>query len=158
MLQLHIPKRCAPALQGEDIVYSPNKYRKPRVYRKLLSGSMPDIDSNIANLEAFEQAGREIFGPHSCYPMIAYGKTKVLSAFKLLARARNIDFDLSNKVSKQIQQYELDKKHALENNQDDPDYNVDDEIKIHNYVSAEYLPLIADSSQYQNIIVSISPT
>ena len=118
---------------------------------------MPDIDSNISNVEAFEQAGREIFGEHSCYPMIAYGKTKALSAFKLLARARNIDFETSNEVSKQISKYELDYKHAEENNQDDPDYDPDDEIKIEDYVEDQYLPLIEESKQYRDIVVTVSP-
>ena len=124
---------------------------------KLESGSMPDIDSNITNVEAFEQAGREIFGEHGCYPMVAYGTTKTLSAFKLLARARDIDFDVSNEVSKQIKKYENDCKHAIENNQDDPDYNVDDDIDIADYVDEEYLPLIEDSKQYKNIVVTQSP-
>ena len=118
---------------------------------------MPDIDSNISNLEAFEQAGREIFGEHSCYPMVAYGKTKALSAFKLLARARDLDFETSNIVSKQIQNYELDRKHAIENNQDDPDYNVDDDVHIEDYVDKQYIQLIEDSKQYRNIVVSLSP-
>lgn len=124
---------------------------------KLQSGSMPDIDSNIANVEAFEEAGRQIFGQHSCYPMVAYGKTKSLSAFKMLARARNLDFEISNAVSKQISLYELDRKHALENNQDDPDYDVDDDVDIMDYVDSQYVPLINDSKQYQNIITSVSP-
>ena len=124
---------------------------------KLRSGSMPDIDSNIANVEAFEEAGKKIFGQHSCYPMVAYGKTKSLSAFKMLARARDLDFEISNAVSKQISVYELDRKHALENNQDDPDYDVDDDIDISDYVDEQYLPLVHDSKQYQNIITSVSP-
>lgn len=124
---------------------------------KLESGSMPDIDSNIANVEAFEEAGRRVFGEHSCYPMIAYGKNKTLSAFKMLARARNLDFETSNAVSKQISLYELDKKHALENNQDDPDYNVDDDVSLEDYIDEQYINLIRDSKQYQNIIVSVSP-
>lgn len=124
---------------------------------KLESGSMPDIDSNIANVEAFEEAGRKIFGQHSCYPMVAYGKTKTLSAFKLLARARELDFETSNAVSKQIAAYEKDRKHKLENNQDDPDYDVDDDIDIRDYVDRQYINLIEDSRQYQNIITSVSP-
>lgn len=119
--------------------------------------SMPDIDSNISNLEAFEQAGREVFGDHSCYPMIAYGKNKTLSAFKMLARSRGIDFTIANDIAKQINKYELDKKHAFENNQDDPDYNVDDDVVITNYIDSKYMPIIEDSKQYENIIVSVSP-
>lgn len=118
---------------------------------------MSRIDSNISNLEAFERAGKDIFGEHSCYPMIAFGKTKTLSAFKLLARARNLDFELSNTVSKQIQRYEQDRKHALEANQDDPDYDVDDDVSIDSYVDDEYIPLIKDSAQYKNIVMTISP-
>ena len=57
---------------------------------KLLSGSMPDIDSNLSNVQAFEEAGKEIFGEWGCLPMIAYGTAKTLSAFKLLARARDV--------------------------------------------------------------------
>lgn len=124
---------------------------------KLESGSMPDIDSNIANVEAFEKAGREIFGEHSCYSMIAYGKTKALSAFKMLARARELDFETSNEISKQISRYELDFKHAAENNQDDPDYDPNDEIKIEDYVEDKYLPLVEESKQYKDIVVSVSP-
>ena len=124
---------------------------------KLASGSMPDIDSNLSNVEAFEKAGKEIFGEHGCYPMIAYGTAKTSSAFKLLARARELDFETQNTVSKEIQRYELDVKHAKENNEDDPDYDVSDDVQISNYVDEQYLPLIEDSKQFQGIIVSVSP-
>lgn len=98
-----------------------------------------------------------MFGEHSCYPMIAYGKNKTLSAFKMLARSRGIDFAIANDIAKQITQYELDKKHAIENNQDDPDYNVDDDVVITDYIDSKYMPIIEDSKQYENIIVSVSP-
>ena len=124
---------------------------------KLMSGNMPDIDLNISNVEAFEEAGKEIFGEYSCYPMIAYGQTKALSAFKLLARARNLDFDTSNEISKQIAIYENDRKRAIENNQDDAEYDVDDDIHIEDYVSEKYLDLIEESKQYRKIVVSWSP-
>lgn len=112
---------------------------------------------NISNLEAFEEAGKHIFGQYGCYPMIAYGKTKTSSAFKMLARARELDFAISNEISKQLQQYELDVKHAKENNQDDPDYDVDEDIFIEDYVEQKYLKIVEDSRQYQNIVVSLSP-
>lgn len=89
--------------------------------------------------------------------MVAFGKTKVSSAFKLLARARDLDFETSNVISKQIQNYELDRKHAIENNQDDEDYDVDDEIRIEDYVDKKYMDLVNDSKQYQNIVINISP-
>lgn len=123
---------------------------------KLKAGN-PDIDSNLTNVEAFEQAGKEMFGEYGCLPIIAYGKTKTSSAFKLLARAKNIDFELSNNISKQIQNYELDKKHASENNTDDPDYNVDDDVQLTSYIEEQYMQLVEDSVKYQGIIMTLSP-
>ena len=106
--------------------------------------------------DAFDKAGKEILGEYGCLPMVAFGTTKTLSAFKMLARARNLDFELANNISKQISSYELDLKHAKDGN-DDPDYDPEDEIRIETYVEDEYLPLINDSKKYQGIITSISP-
>ena len=89
-------------------------------------------------------------------PMVAYGTAKTLAAFKLLSRARALDFDTSNAISKQIQNYEADVKHAKENNEDDPDYNVDEDVHIEDYVEEKYLGLIEDSKQYKGIITSIA--
>lgn len=124
---------------------------------RLESGALPDLDLNMANVQAFERAGKEILGEFGCLPMIAYGTAKTLSAFKLLARARDLDFETSNEVSKQIQRYENDVKHAKENNQDDPDYDVDDDIHIEDYVDEKYLRLIEDSRQYKGIVTNLSP-
>lgn len=123
---------------------------------RLVNGA-PDIDANMYGTEAFDKAGKELLGEYGCVPMIAYGTTKVLSAFKMLARARDLDFETSNEISKQITAYELDVKHARENNSDDPDYDVDDDVKIDSYVDEQYLDLIDESKQYQGIITSISP-
>lgn len=98
-----------------------------------------------------------MFGEYGCLPLVAYGKTKTSSAFKLLARARDLDFEIANTISKQIQVYELDKKHAIENNADDPDYNVDDDIILEDYIDPQYLPLVNESKKYQGIILNISP-
>ena len=122
-----------------------------------LANGLPDLDCNMANVEAFERAGKEILGEYGCLPMIAYGTAKTLSAFKLLARARELDFETANVVAKQIQNYELDVKHAKENNSDDPDYDVDDDVKIENYVEQKYLGLIEESKKYKGIITSLSP-
>ena len=122
-----------------------------------LANGLPDLDCNMANVEAFEKAGKEILGEYGCLPMIAYGTAKTLSAFKLLARARELDFETANEVAKQIQNYEMDVKHARENNADDPDYNVDDDIDIESYVDTKYLELIEESKKYKGIITSLSP-
>ena len=122
-----------------------------------LANGLPDLDCNMANVEAFEKAGKEILGEYGCLPMIAYGTAKTLSAFKLLARARDLDFETANAVAKQIQNYEMDVKHARENNADDPDYDVDDDVKIESYVEDKYLELIEASKKYKGIITSLSP-
>lgn len=122
-----------------------------------LANGLPDLDLNMANVPAFEQAGKEILGEYGCLPMIAFGSVKTLSAFKLLARARDLDFETSNAISKQIQSYELDVKHAKENNSDDPDYDVDDDVQIESYVEDQYLDLINESKKYKGIITSLSP-
>lgn len=122
-----------------------------------LKVSLPDIDMNMAGVEAFERAGKELLGEYGCLPMIAFGTVKTLSAFKLMARARNLDFETANEVSKQIAAYERDVKHAIENNSDDPDYDVDDDVQIENYVEDQYLGLIEDSKQYKGIVTSLSP-
>ena len=132
-------------------------YPERFISKDKLKVAMPDIDSNISGLEFFQQAGREIFGDKGCYPMVSYGTCKTLSAFKLLARVRDIDFETSNEISKQIAAYELDFKHARENNQDDPDYDPSEHIRIEDYVDEQYLQIIEDSKQYQGIITSIAP-
>lgn len=124
---------------------------------RLASGALPDLDLNMSGVDAFERAGKEILGEYGCLPMVAFGTAKTLAAFKLLARARNLDFDTSNNVSKQIKAYEADLKHAKENNADDPDYDAEDDVPIERYVDAQYLGLIEDSKQYKGIVTSISP-
>ena len=122
-----------------------------------LANGLPDLDCNMANVEAFEKAGKEILGEYGCLPMIAYGTAKTLSAFKLLARARDLDFETANEVAKQIQNYELDVKHAKENNADDPEYDVDDDVQIESYIDEKYLKLIEESKKYKGIITALSP-
>lgn len=122
-----------------------------------LANGLPDLDCNMANVEAFERAGKEILGEYGCLPMIAYGTAKTLSAFKLLARARNLDFETANAVAKQIQNYEMDVKRAKENNADDPDYDVDDDVQIESYVEDKYLELIEASKKYKGIITNLTP-
>lgn len=140
-------------------LHSPVKLYPERFISKerMAAGILPDLDINLTNVEAFEKAGKEILGEYGCLPMIQYGTTKTLSAFKLLAKARDLDFDLANEVSKQIKAYELDCKHAIENNSEDPDYNVDDDVHIDDYVEEKYIDLINNSKQYQGIILTLGP-
>jgi len=139
-------------------LHSPVKmYPERFISADRLANGLPDLDCNMANVEAFERAGKEILGEWGCLPMIAFGTAKTLSAFKLLARARDLDFETANTVAKQIQNYEMDVKHARENNADDPEYDVDDDVKIEYYVEDKYLELIEESKKYKGIITAISP-
>lgn len=124
---------------------------------KLRAGSMPDIDSNLSNVQAFENAGKEVFGEWGCIPAIAYGKLQTLNAFKMLARAKNIQPQLANDISKQIAVYQRQVKLAKQRNADDPDYNVDYDVAIQDYVDSKYIPVIDASKQYMGIVVSASP-
>ena len=124
---------------------------------RLASGALPDLDLNMSNVEAFEDAGKKILGEWGCAPMIAYGTCKTLSAFKLLARARDLDFETSNAIAKQIATYELEVKHAKENNQDVEDYDVNDDVRIQDFVDRDYLGLFEESKQYQGIVTTLVP-
>ena len=132
-------------------------YPERFISKDRLVNGLPDLDLNMANVQAFERAGKELLGEYGCLPMIAYGTVKTLSAFKLLARARDLDFETSNEVSKQIKNYEMDVKHAIENNADDPDYDVNDDVHIENYIDEKYIDLIKASKQYRGIVTTLVP-
>lgn len=97
-----------------------------------------------------------MFGEWGCVPLIAFGKAQTSAAFKLLARAKDLDFEIANKISKQLRSYELDRKHELENAVDD-DFDVDDIIQLRDYIDPEYLDIVEDSKKYRGIILSVSP-
>lgn len=116
---------------------------------RLISGSLPDIDANISNLEAFQSASKDILGEWGCVPMVAYGKLGALSAWKMYARAENIPFKVSNAVSDMIKKYETAVKYAEEDEED--------EIQMSDYVSAEYSEMVEASKEYWGVVNSISP-
>jgi DNA polymerase III alpha subunit len=61
----------------------------------------------------------------------------------MYARAKDVDFDLANKVSEQIERYENALKHAEEE---------DDDINVYDYVDEQYHEILKDSETYQGII------
>lgn len=133
-------------------LHTPVKFYPERFISKerLAAGSNPDLDANLSNAECFVEAGKEVLGEWGCVPMVAFGKLAALSAWKMYARAKDLDFDVANEVSEQIKRYEAAIKYA----EDDEDK---DEILLEDYVSAEYYPLVEESKQYTGIINSISP-
>lgn len=138
---------------------------------RLASGSLPDADLNTSNQGAFAEAGKAVLGEWGCVPLIAYGKLGALSAWKMYARAEKVPFEDSNAVSDMIKQYELALKYAKEDEDDDEDEFDDDgevgddfdrpekenKIKLSDYVSAKYLPMVEASASYQGIVNSVAP-
>lgn len=116
--------------------------------RILQSGSLPDIDLNVAPVEPFARAQKEILGDDHAYPMISYGTMKTSAAWKLYAKAQGIPFEVSNKISDDIKKYETALKHADEDEKDD--------IPIEKYISKEYLPIFENSKAYLGLIASWS--
>ena len=113
--------------------------------RILDSKTPPDIDNNVADREPFIKAQRELIGNLSSFDLIAVGKLKLKSAFKMLARAKDINPQLANKITKQIDSYELAKKHS------------ESEVDITKFVDSEYLSLLKECDKYLGIVDSFSP-
>lgn len=113
--------------------------------RILDSKTPPDIDNNVADREPFIKAQRELMGNLSSFDLIAVGKLKLKSAFKMLARAKDINPQLANKITKQIDSYELAKKHS------------ESEVDITKFVNGEYLSLLKECNRYLGIVDSFSP-
>lgn len=113
--------------------------------RILDSKTPPDIDNNVADREPFIKAQRELMGNLSSFDLIAVGKLKLKSAFKMLARAKDINPQLANKITKQIDSYELAKKHS------------ESEVDITKFIDNEYLNLLKECNKYLGIVDSFSP-
>lgn len=118
--------------------------------RILQTRSLPDLDLNVSDPEIFAEAQdeilTEIYGTSGhAYPMIAFGTAKKKSAFKLYARAQQMDFDLANEISKQIDEYEEAYKMADDDEKDD--------INIYDYVDEKYHQYITNSQEYWGIIM-----
>jgi len=77
--------------------------------------------------------------------MIAFGTAKKKSAFKLYARAQQMDFELANEISKQIDKYEEAYKMADDDEKDD--------INIYDFVDEKYHEYIDSSKEYWGIIM-----
>ena len=103
---------------------------------------------NVAAQEPFEKAQQEILGEDHAYPMIAFGTLKKKAAFKMYARAKQLDFDIANKVSNQISDYDEAIKYASDDEKED--------ISIYDFVDPKYHDLVKKSEVYWGIIDSKS--
>ena len=112
--------------------------------RILETKSLPDLDMNLGTVEPFAEAQKEILGEDHAYPMVAFGTLKKKSAFKLYARAANLDYDIANEISKQIDKYEEAVKYADDDDKED--------INIYDYIDEKYKPYIDKSKKYWGVI------
>jgi len=115
--------------------------------RILQSKSMPDLDFNLGNPEVFEESQVKVLGREHAYPMIAYGTYKPKNAWKMYAKAKNVDYELADEVSKQIDKYERAMKYANEEDQEN--------INLLDYVEEKYHQYIKDSERYLGIVESL---
>lgn len=116
--------------------------------RILQSGSLPDIDFNVADAAPFAKAQKEVLGEEHAYPMLAYGTMLTSAAWKLYAKAQDIPFEIANEVSNQTKRYEMAVKHAEEDEKDD--------IDVYDYISPQYKDVFEGSKGYRGIISSWS--
>lgn len=116
---------------------------------RILSGSLPDIDTNVANEEIFWEAQTEVLGEWRSAPMVAFGTLRRLSAWKMYCRANDVPFETANSIAERLKQYENDLRYAGEDERDG--------IDVHSYVPRAYHDLIDMSEKYLGIIDSISP-
>lgn len=116
--------------------------------RILQSGSLPDIDFNVANIEPFARAQQEVLGEDHAYPMIAYGTMQKSAAWKLYAKSQGVPFEVANEVSDRLRKYEIAVKHA--------DDDEKDNIAVEDYIGEQYLDIYNKSKDYLGTITSWS--
>lgn len=113
--------------------------------RILEAGTLPDIDFNLGNPEVFAQAQKDILGDDNSYPMIAYGTARPKASWKIYARAKGIDFDKANDISKDIDRYEMALKHAETEDERE-------EIDVLDYINPKFIELYKESQIYKGTI------
>lgn len=120
------------------LMYSERFLTKERV---LDSHTPPDIDNNVSDRQPFIQAQRDLVGELGTYDLLALGTLKFKAAWKMYARAYNVEPDTANEVSKQIDRYETDKKHAEDG----------ETVDIHKYIEPKYQELVDGCKKYLGI-------
>ena len=120
------------------LMYSERFLTKERV---LDSHTPPDIDNNVSDRQPFIQAQRDLVGELGTYDLLALGTLKFKAAWKMYARAYNVEPDTANEVSKQIDRYETAKKHAEDG----------ETVDIHKYIEPQYQELVDGCKKYLGI-------
>lgn len=114
---------------------------------RVIGGSMPDIDFNVATQEPFVQATRDLIGKYSCYPLMAVEVLKEKAAWQLYAGTNNVSPTTANQISKYIDSYNKDLMYADEEDKSD--------IYIKDYIPKEYVEIYNKSKEYQKITINL---
>ncbi len=77
--------------------------------------------------------------------MSAYGTLKLKSAWKMYAKSVNIEFEIANKVSRDLERYEIQCRY-------------EDDVDLWDYVDKEYEEYIKMAKQYLGIVDNLSPS
>lgn len=125
----------------------PERFMSPT--RILEAKTLADVDLNVGDRAPFLLAQKQIMGEDSSYEMIAYGTLKPKAAWKMYARSQNIDFELANDVSDQIERYEKALKHASEDEKDD--------ISVLDYIEPQCREVFLKSESYLGVISHVTP-
>lgn len=107
--------------------------------RVIDSKTPPDEDFNVVDREPFIKAQRELVGETSCYDLVAFGTLHLKSAFKMYARANEIEPQVANDVSKQIDKYEKALLYAEEDEKEN--------INVYDYVDKDKFGYIIEGCQ-----------
>lgn len=129
----------------------PERFMSPT--RILETHSLADIDMNVAKQEPFWEAQEELLGYEHSKQMIAYQQLKPAAAWKMYAKAQNVDYDTSNEISKQIAKYLKDYSKAKEEADDDEEIDID----ILDYIDEQYKDIYLKSEDYLGVVSSASP-
>lgn len=112
---------------------------------RIMAGTLPDVDLNIAVQEPFVKAARDLLGEHGCYPLMTLSKLKEKAAWQLYAGSQGVSPATANIVSKSIDAYNKERKHA-----DEEDLKF---IQLEDFIPAEYIEIYRKSLDYQGITI-----
>ena len=75
------------------------------IERILGTKSLPDIDLNAEDSTPFIQATKDILGEENCAWMMSYTTYQDSGAFRLLCKAKGLNFDVYNEIAKDLDSY-----------------------------------------------------
>ena len=112
---------------------------------RIKAGSLADIDFNCGNVSVFAESQREILGKNHAYPMITFGLLKAKSAWKMYCRANDVDFEIANKISSNLEDFEKALKYY------DPESG-DPEPQVLDYIPQDLQETFLQSKKFLGLV------